>query len=223
MMINFWEDCRSSQGVLMRAIFLCGLVVQICLSGVSALADDSGSCSVPAGFCPIPATPAGTPCYCNTQFGALNGKVAAPGAPLPANVLATARASENKPITVQIFASGVTKGSLETWISSLGSSVSVIYTQSKYMNALRDDPLTAVFYTTDVPESVVRIFVLSLLENGVEVKSIEPYDVNVNEGRPPLHSVLQIGRSTRNRNLQVLTEVNAASAALPVLGVAKAP
>ena len=83
---------------------------------------------------------------------------------------------------------------------------------------LQGDPTNSVLFTKDVPEQDVRYVALSLLNAGIEVKSIQPYYPGAPNGFRERSNLIQVGSSVLNRKRKPLTVDDILSKKLPMYG-----
>jgi hypothetical protein len=188
------------------------------MSMLPAASQGAGFCKLAAGSCAIPATNNGDNCFCNTIFGPLQGNVqlAPTNTDTTPNLIEQVTKSNAAALTLQIFS--YEKGldpNLNQWLSGIDPSINIILAARA---RLQSDPITAVWFTPDVSEPLVRICVLSLLQNGVDIKSIEVYTPRLSEGRPIRRGTIQLGRDPDNRSRNVISVEAILKSPIPIYG-----
>lgn len=189
-----------------------------------AMSENDGVCRVAVGSCPVESSKNGEICYCPTVFGSLQGETQSGTTVSPVTDLLKQvdRDSKSlKSITLQIFGIDAAAGGskkLNLWLSTLDSLINVVISKSRNEIVLRDDKIDAVWFTTDIPESMIRLCAFSLAQNGILIKSIEKYIPDASEGRPVRSRTIQIGRSAGNRSIKELTVQQILNEPFPMSG-----
>jgi len=92
---------------------------------------------------------------------------------------------------------------------------------AKTTASLRDDPTNTILYTPDVSDQDVRYVAVSLVNAGIELKSIQPYVPHKRNNFAKRNNLIQIGADVTNRKRQPLTIHEILEKPLPLFGTAK--
>jgi hypothetical protein len=203
-----------------RLLVIMGLVsAAFAAWGICPPVSASEICKTNAGTCSLAGSD-GSNCACKTPAGSLNGQRADDASAAPGqngSLLAAGSLTDSKKVSLQIYRKNKSNDALQEWVSGLDAQKFNV-SEGTPNSALANDPIDAIFFSGDVPKELIRLVALTLLQKGIEIKSIQLYRPDPARGLPPRTNLIQIGASLANRARQTLSPEAIVTAPLPMYG-----